>query len=316
MAIVIQLTDEVNDPENLFPYITPYGLASEQLATFYNNLKSAGYTLSQAHFNAYNKYINSLKSDNSWTKIKAIAPFQGSNINQSSFLLKSDTTTKQYTRLSLGTYQLTDSQLVKDVSGNSKYIKVPVMSTFARAFDTGKKFSDLQEKFGMTSFVKFATSSYNAANPGDRFMFGSNLSNDGTQHIGLSLSWASSTQMNLKARFRGLSNFSRTITTNETNEITSFRLFGQTQSGQSYMKAYVNGSLVYDVNQAVLATAIDDAQPIYLLAKSSIGGSNINQAFDGNFYFHIIDDGTLTDVQIVNLNNYTNTLLTELGKDL
>lgn len=88
MAYILKSDLVVNDPNGEFNYLTPLGLATKELAEYYNSMELAGYDLSQSEFNALKSYQENLMTIGQWDNIMEFAPLIGNTIDQVSIKLK------------------------------------------------------------------------------------------------------------------------------------------------------------------------------------------------------------------------------------
>ena len=299
MAIVIKSNQYVNDPDNIFPYVSEYGPTTQSLGYYSLQRSIAQAPVSQAEHLALKALEDGLTNINVFSKLLEFIPFMGSNL--ASMLLK---------------YKYVDNDRMSVLNGFSAANIEPALGlTFPVPLANNSPCLNMKLKQkrlaskGYTAFYYYY-SPVNASVTLERTFWGvgnndasdtstTQLQVDGARRIDMKF-------LNANAIFSDKFYFGK------------FALASKmaVSGGVTERKLFDNGVKVGDITGTV---AVNDSsayeKDLYLGAKngSTVGGTKF---FYGSLRYMMVFDGTITDVEVGLIQSLLNTFVTSTGKTL
>ncbi|GEM_PF-4129167 len=303
MAYIIRSNKAVVDNNGKFPYVTPFGETNKYLAAYYNNMLSAGYTFSQAEFDALNTFTKALIDQEIINSIVEIIPLIG-GANQAATLTKLKfLNSAKMTPINTSAANFGDKGLKFDVYKTSG----------ADAFEIGFTDLDIWNKysgFGYTAYFKFDNSDTRTSG---RTVFGlsANSADISNNSIGLNILRNGVTQ----SRFMNSSPTNTVIADFESPQLYSSFTKWNAIKNTTLRYTESNGSVLTNSSSNVLLNT-PNANSSFNLGAFKVAATPTapTLGFHGKIRFLLFTNGELTLAQLSTLNSSIMTLLTSLGK--
>lgn len=286
----------VNNGE--FQYITDYGIASKEVASYFHALKSEGYTLTETEYNALTTFESGLKQNGIWDSMIEFMPMFGDTIDTQLYKLIYLNENKAIALNSLDEDNLDDGKGIKWLSQQN---------SLARTANLKINPADILSGNGIGSVVYYETNP-NQGTTSKRTFYGvSDTNTIGSNSVTLNITDAQgylsdrtfNSQLNYNASFEG----SNRVVTRNTWDVDKKT---EVRSG------YLNGSLVNDSTSEVqiLPTNIQ-SKDIYL---GCLNGASEAFSFYGSIRFFALHDGSFEASKVAVLDSLLEDFITDSGK--
>lgn len=292
MAYILKSNIVVNNPEHNFEYVTPLGLAGEELSAYYNKILSLGYSLSQSEFDSLKTFQQGMESIGQWENIEEYAPLIGNTVAQVAVKYK---------------YKNSQSAEAKEGLSDSNVdgkglVFIPRVASYPPALDL--KYSSL-DSFnsgggGLISYHKNTTSSFIS---GQRYtivhgggLFESYSSIDGIYNTYLESNMLSPVEPNAPMVY--LSKY----------EIVS----GEIRNRRTYV-----GGVIAGFSDTPIATTSPSGDTSAIIGgRIGAPGARSTYGFEGNIRLVILHNGKMPESSIPQVSQLFENLVSGLGKTI
>lgn len=310
MAIVIKSNVVANDPQDLLPYYTPYGVSkNKELVTFAADLAAEGYTLKANEFTAFESFINTLKDKGVWSKVIELYPLVGDGIGSAGIKLASATSISKMTPMgdfTVGNLEFVGGVVVGKKRGTS-------IAGVARngGFNTHVKASALTKGYGIHAYTQ-QVDTILADESAGRALWGATHTADGSAGTFVQAIAGTSLTVPFRVAYRG--GFKQHTIDSQGGGVIQAVVAVNAVGNTGTSVTVFNGTRTAAQTEAVVIGS-DIDRDLYLFARNGYGANNtIYGQYNPAVRFAMLTDGTVSEYDNSTIQSEIMRLMNKLGR--
>ena len=310
MAIVIKSNVAANDPLDLLPIYTPYGISKNQeVVIFADDLGEQGYTLKSNEFAAFEQFVGKLKEKEVWSKVIEVYPIVGNGIDSAGVKLASKTVASKMTPV--GDFTVDNLEIDSGIVIGKKMGNSVTGVSRNGGMNTHLKASALNKGFGLHVYTQ-SVAVIEAEMDASRSLWGASQIGDASSGTYVSAIAGASTIVPFRVAYRG-GFTAHTINTQGggvLQAVASVNAIGSL----STLKTVFNGvSSEPKVEAVVIGADLD--RDLYLFARNGYAVNNdVYGQYNAAVRFGMLTDGTVSEHDNTIIRSEILSLMSKLGR--